>query len=183
MAAGARQQLVVKALFRDGKTDVRSNERGERSDRNAGDRGERNSNDRSERNQSDRSDRGANRNERTDRTAERAAPQAISRPMPTPTAEPQAQLQTPQTQPQRPQASLEPRTTLEPQAAVTAQREPISDGDLPIIQPGHIEMSEPEPQHAPNRPLAMPAADFAAAAEMFKLQPAAREIQGERDAS
>lgn len=184
MAAGARQQLVVKALFRDGKTDVRGNERGERSDRNAGDRSDRNANDRGERNQSDRSDRGGNRNERTDRTPERAAaPQAMNRPMPTPTAEPQAQPQAPQTQLQRPQAPLEPRTTLEPQAAVTARQEPISDGDLPIIQPGHIEMSEPEQQQAPNRPQAMPAADFAAAAEMFKLQPAAREIQAERDAS
>ena len=201
MAAGARQQVVVKALFRDTRPETRSvdrQDRGDRNERNSGDRtsaerqerpNER-SNERSpERNMNDRNTERSDRNDRSARNTERAVQLQPSGRPPTTSltsvaSESPALTQAPQ-QPltQQPQDRLAPQNVLTPQTAVRKPEELTSESDLPIIQPSHIEMSEPQPPRTPERPQAMPVADFAAAAEMFKLQPAARENQPEQDAS
>ncbi|HUD11681.1 MAG TPA: DHH family phosphoesterase [Candidatus Saccharimonadia bacterium] len=110
MAAGARQQAVVKALYRDGKGNDRSG--GERS---------------------------------------------------------QSSQREPAGRPE-PKVSAETRPDLR-QAAQLDRASRSQQEDLPIIQPSHIEMSEPEPVPAePARPAqreVQPMADFAAAAELL----------------
>jgi len=195
MAAGARQQAVVRALYRDG--------RSQGGERQSGERGERP--ERSER----RDDRG-DRRERDERPAARSGQgQAATSESQAPAPRPQAPAPNPQpaAQPIRsepaaaaapatsvpapePSAPAEPKPAVNPVVAMAAA-EPESHPDpsdapapkdLPIIEPGHIEMSQPEPapesQPAPPIPTPPPAsrpplplADFAAAAEVFNRQP------------
>jgi hypothetical protein len=152
MAAGARQQAVVRSLYRDGKGSQPSTERNQGNERPAG-------------------QRDANRNtgsqQTSERRPERHTDQAAERPQ--------------TSQPSRPAAQ-----------AAQDERQQNREAELPIIQPGHIEMSRleddqpqeasvqpvqsvpeesvrtPEPmresQPEPNVP---PMADFAAAAEIL----------------
>ena len=193
MAAGARQQAVIKALYRDGKAEAKGAERsggsdrGDRNDRgDRPDRGDRNDN--RDKPAEDRTNVRNDRPERSDRGAERTSGSDRN------TSQPPAAQNRPQPQPAQPR-----------------REETFTDTDVPIIAPAHIEMSAPEPapveppkatptqpaqgvpqtatepqanQNQPAaRPQAMPIADFAAAAEMFNRQPAASEIRPERDAS
>jgi nanoRNase/pAp phosphatase (c-di-AMP/oligoRNAs hydrolase) len=148
MAAGARQQAVVKALYRDNKSENRS--------------GERQSNDRQ--NSSERNER-TSRNDRP----ERSVATAPARPQPELTRQ-DAQTASVRAVPNPAAAQL----VVPVQPAPAAALAPASYDDLPIIQPGHIELSEPEPYKTPaetlqveQHPQAIPLADFAAAAEMF----------------
>jgi len=152
MAAGARQQAVVKALYREGKSEPRGNDRPDRNpDRpNGGERG----------NQSQFS---------STRQPERQNQQTE-----VPTAP-----QRPPLEPKTATASVITEPSVSPDAPLPSAP---AEADLPIIQPGHIELSEPDSQEsgqdsaslepeferaAPERPQSMPVADFAAAAEMF----------------
>ena len=165
MAAGAKQQAVVRALYRDGRSDSRTPER---------------TNDRPN-------------GERTERNAERRTPERSTQ-APAPVVRPQAQAATVVQQPVQPQPEPTLQPQLEPQAAVTqappvvvveetpaAPRvEPAAETEL-IIEPGHIELSEPET--AVPRPQAHPMADFATASEMFSRVDETPEAKPERDAS
>jgi hypothetical protein len=145
MAAGARQQAVVRALYRDGKgSDSPRGERGGERDRNN-----------SERTQNDRS-----QNDRTPREQQRPAqaqtqPQPQSQPQPQPQPAAQVQTSAPAQQP----AAQQPSVYVPKEDPVVA-----SSGDVPIIQPSHIELSE---QDAGPRPDVASMADFSAAAEVL----------------
>ncbi|HVQ43671.1 MAG TPA: DHH family phosphoesterase [Candidatus Saccharimonadia bacterium] len=211
MAAGARQQAVVRALYRDGKSESRGGQdRGERSggqDRGGNqDRGERSG----DRNRPERTaERPAERSERApersseraperERTVERAA--APSQPAAVRPAVAESAPAAAATQ-----ASTTVATTPAPVSTPPTYEQPTAAPDLPIIQPSHIELSEPESAPAPvheaqlelvreatpvaaaapapvvvERPQGMPAADFAAAAEMFNVdQPATEPRAGQ----
>jgi len=157
MAAGARQQAVVRALYRDGKSEPRGVERS---------------------------------NERGNQ-GQPSSPRQVA---PAPARERPAQPQPERNRPQSEPSAAQQRPPLDPKLATAApvneqiispdahHSDSPAESDLPIIQPGHIELSEPEPQTpeqvakvaepeferiAPDRPQSMPIADFAAAAEMF----------------
>jgi len=136
MAAGARHAAVVRALYRDGRGeqgrgDGRSDQpRGDQSrggDRNGGERGN---------GGGDRTSREAGREQRSEAPREAQRPQASqSRPVAAaaPVAEPEQPVAN-ATQPERTQ----PEAT-QSEAALVA----TSDTFLPIIDPSHIELSEP----------------------------------------
>jgi hypothetical protein len=157
MAAGAKQQAVVRALYRDGRSDARTPER-----------------------TTSTSDRPA-----AERT-ERRAPERSAQPQPAP-VRPQAPAAAPaqhQAQPQ-PQVQTQSQAPLEPQAAVMPATPVVVAEPEIIIEPGHIELSEPEAA-APaseQRPQAHPMADFAAASEMFSRVEPNVDAKPERDAS
>ncbi len=173
MAAGARQQAVVRALYRDGKSEPRGGER---------------SNERGNQNQS---------------TSPRQAAPAPARARP---AQPQPERNRPQSEPSTTQQRPPLDTKLATVAPVNEQiispdkhhSDPPAELDLPIIQPGHIELSEPDSQEpgqvakvsepefertAPDRPQSMPIADFAAAAEMFNRDKPSTETKPTGDES
>jgi len=187
MAAGARQQAVVKALYRDNKPEARSSDRSG-SDRDRPDRGP------------DRptgGDRNPDRQPIGDRSGARGNQTQSNPPRQAPPAsvhedaersQPEASKSHVELPASEQQAPLEPKTA----TASVATEQIISpdihlsdssvEAELPIIQPGHIELSDPEaqaPEHVaeparpefervePGRPQSMPIADFAAAAEMF----------------
>ncbi|GAC1371515.1 MAG: hypothetical protein NVSMB39_5340 [Candidatus Saccharimonadales bacterium] len=151
MAAGAKQQTVVRALYRDGRPERSAERTPER------------------------------RPERTnDRPAAAPArtPQA-SAPQPRPQAE---SAPRPERQENRTEPRPEPRPENRPEPRTEARPEPRKEepSDLPIIQPGHIELSEPDApqaksdesaQETTSRPMMHPMADFAAASEMFRRAP------------
>jgi len=222
MAAGAKQQMVVRALYRDGKAESRGDRSGGNSDR--GDRS------------GGGSDRGSNeRGERGERGGQRSQSQAggqnasggqnssgsqssAHQQEPRSAQQPQAPAPRSATEAPRPaaEARVEPRVERAPEREAAPAPAPVFERapepapvaepareELPIIQPSHIEMSaatqpaqtapapvvapvQPErpvvqaqpivqsmpvqPEistAAPDRPKAMPTADFAAAAEMF----------------
>lgn len=196
MAAGARQQAVVKALYRDNKPESRSSDRGG-SDRDRSDRGsdrpsgvDRNM----DRQSNSNSDRGGERANQGQSTQSRQSTPAPTRERPG-QSQPQSQPQPERNKMQSEIPAEQQRPRVDPQTAIVsvASEQNISPAeshldtsaevDLPIIQPSHIELSEPEPQApaplakvtetepervVPARPQSMPIADFAAAAEMFK---------------
>jgi hypothetical protein len=210
MAAGARQQAVVKALYRDGRQDSRggSDKSSDRSDRvDRSERGERREGERREhdRRDNDRKDdrssgqsnqggRGQNQpNQRDSQPSQRENQPAQREPQPV----------------ERPEEERQPAVAAADVAATAPERtndRPVRDetpaeAQEPIIQPGHIELSEepeaPIASEAPEgsetalehadqsnenvvqseapaqieRPQGIPMADFAAAAEMFNQQP------------
>jgi hypothetical protein len=180
MAAGARQQAVVRALYRDSKPEPRSSDRNDRDRPERPDRGP------------DRpagGDRNSDRHSNSSRQApsgQQAAPR--ERPAQSEPERHKTETETPTAQ-QRPaldpQVSIASTNVEQNVSPVSRETELPSEADLPIIQPSHIEMSEPEPQAvfqpvkpaeveaertAPDRPQSMPIADFAAAAEMFKRE-------------
>lgn len=181
MAAGARQQAVVRALYRDGKSEARGGGERDRGGERGGERG------------GDRSvDRGGERGGGGERNAQQRS-----------SASQQQASAAAQAEPRVAPAPVAPVST---PAAVTAspaperrpEEEPVRD-DEPIIQPSHIEMSLPEAsepvreavpapalerRESQERPQAMPVADFAAAAEMFSPAiPAVAEAKSEREQS
>jgi len=160
MAAGARQQAVVKALYRDGKSEPRGNDRPDRPERS-----------------SDRPGGG-----------DRGNQSSFNLPRPPQPATPSPQrsvIERPPLEPKTATASVftEPIVASDaPLPAAQSAPSDVSEADLPIIEPGHIELSEPDSQESaqdsanlepeferatPERPQSMPVADFAAAAEMF----------------
>jgi hypothetical protein len=177
MAAGARQQAVVRALYRDGKSEQVRSDRGaqparsnDRHERTAGTRPER-----AERTAAERSER-SERPAANERQAER--PQAPRQEEPRQVREESRPVREEAREATRTQPAQE--TQPEPaQAVQTAplapplDDEPVQRGEsgyMPIIDPGHIELSEPEEavhdevaQEAPTLPMA----DFAAAAEIL----------------
>ncbi len=218
MAAGAKQQAVVRALYRDGKGgESRSNEqpreRGDRDRDRKSDGGSDRRNDGERKPDNDRkpdgerkSDSDRNNNDRGERNNERERTQRPAAPQPASQAQPQAaQAPVQQSAPvQAQQLPVQAPAPVQPPApqyeAPVASPAPIATAqmdDEPIIQPGHIELMpeereqptaarpsvaatpveeqpqpsaapvQPAPQPAPDRPQAMPIADFAAAAEMF----------------
>jgi len=192
MAAGARQQAVVKALYRDnkggdGRSDGRTDGRGERGDRQQreggrddrrdgkpsaqsagrdGGRSEGRNNERPERNNGDRNDR----NDRSERREQPVRePQSASERQPAQEAEvatPQASQAPTQINPEDMVVMSEPMGAAQPE-----QNQRPKGMELPIIDPGHIEMSEPDeaPEQVAQEPEANmpPMADFAAAAEIL----------------
>jgi hypothetical protein len=196
MAAGARQQAVVKALYRDGK----STERGERS-----------SNERSSERNNTRSNEPRNSDQRPSNEPRSDRERSNSDRQPQPAAQPAPRNNPVQTQPQaapsvpQPQPVVQPVPAPQPQMVAPApeapvvQPQPVQEAqpqraadvataapqDLPIIDPSHIElMAAPEEAAQPTpRPQAMPSADFAAAAEMFSRQAPTQEPTPDRNAS
>jgi hypothetical protein len=156
MAAGARQQAVVRALYRDGKgggDQTRGQERG-------GGGGERRQGQRAGQQPAEQRQT-EQRTERAERVERHEAPE---RPV------------------ERQPASAE-KTEPVRDTAPEAPRE-SSRGQLPIIDPGHIELSEEqkEPQAEPNPREVPPMADFAAAAEILaRRNRQAEDTADERD--
>ena len=200
MAAGARHQAVIKALYRDGRGESRGERGGDRST--GGDRG------------SDRSsgnERGGDRSNGSDRGAQSQSAPTRSAGGATSPANQGSPAQAPARSAQLP-APVAPIVAPSPEPV--PQMGELEAGELPIIEPSHIELSSPETTMAsspdlsgpvpdsatsvqpipavphqeqsapvrpsvelpvPSRPSGMPIADFAAAAEMFRRQPAADE--------
>ena len=169
MAAGAKQQTVVRALYRDGRPEGRPERSAER-----------------------RPDRA---NERP-ASAPARAPQANApqprpqtdnapapRPEPRQEARPEPLAERTESRPERQENRPEPRNEARPEAPAVRE----DDHDMPIIQPGHIELSEPEApaehtevsptQNTPPRPQVRPLADFATASEMFSRAPESKPQQ------
>jgi nanoRNase/pAp phosphatase (c-di-AMP/oligoRNAs hydrolase) len=141
MAAGAKQQQVIRALYRDGKSTGGGNES----------RGDHNREQRSDGRQSDR---------------RQSQPQQQSQTQVEPR---RPRQQEPQLEPTQ-QESRRPESTPEARPAEPVFAPIVEDDGFPqIIQPSHIEMSEPEPTaFEPQEVPAMPEmADFAAAAEIL----------------
>lgn len=135
MAAGAKQQAVVKALYRGGATSERS-ERAERGER----------------------PQGKPREQREQRPAQQSYA-----PTSRPERQPEAPVRQPEPAPRQMEASRQPEPA----------REPAREADLPIIQPGHIEMSEQDDQPAAAAPTApMPAFASGATPVPFAPEPA-----------
>jgi nanoRNase/pAp phosphatase (c-di-AMP/oligoRNAs hydrolase) len=150
MAAGARQQAVVKALYKDGKG-------GGQNDRN---QNKPSNEPRHDRNQDQRHER------QTEPRAERQ-PQPVQQPAPQPLVQPEA----------APVIEAEPVSTM-PQMA-----EARNDMPLPIIDPGHIEISEPVEETQPHTtalPSMQPMADFAAASEILAQRQGDEHSESER---
>jgi DHH family len=145
MAAGARQQAVVKALYRDGKGGERTGGSSERS-----------------------------------QNGQRDGQRSESRPEPRPTPDVRTERQP--SQPDRQPAAQPERQVAQPERSPRAQPD-----DLPIIQPSHIEMSEPDaptPKAAdPVGADALPMADFAAAAEILSSHQSGAQPEAQTDAS
>ena len=171
MAAGAKQQTVVRALYRDGRPEGRPERSAER--------------------RPERADRPAAAPARAPQAnAPQPRPQADNAPNPRTEprqeARPEPRPERPEPRPERQENRPEPRNEARPEAP--AARE--DDHDMPIIQPGHIELSEPEApaehtevspaQNTPPRPQVRPLADFATASEMFSRAP---ETTPEQDQS
>lgn len=142
MAAGAKQQAVIRALYRDGKP-----------------AGGGNNDQRGDHNRDQRPDN--RQNDRRPNQPQQSQPQS----------QPERRPRQVEPQPEPPQEPHRP----EPIAQVHEVEEPIfapvggDDEGFPIIQPSHIEMSDPEPTaFEPQEVPAMPEmADFAAAAEIL----------------
>ncbi|HEY2004412.1 MAG TPA: DHH family phosphoesterase [Candidatus Saccharimonadia bacterium] len=181
MAAGARQQAVVKALYRDNKGGDQ-NQRGERNERQRDGRPAGNSggmgrdgrgSERSERNL----ERNNERNERREqpvRETDVRMPEAV-RPVVPEILHDNAPVMTGPVE-----QSAEPTVA----GPVMPEQNARSRGpELPIIDPGHIELSEPEevPEQMAQEPEASmpPMADFAAAAEIL----ARRHVENETEDS
>jgi hypothetical protein len=168
MAAGARQQAVVRSLYRDGKGGQPAPERTQGAERTS-------------------SSRDNNRN---------APSHQVAEPRPERRTEAEPQRQQPAVMPQRPERPVVAQNA--PEDRNTGRR----DGELPIIQPGHIEMSLPDDDQPAARPVDRPApsvqpvqderrpeaeppaplppmADFAAAAEILGKRPAENPSQTE----
>jgi nanoRNase/pAp phosphatase (c-di-AMP/oligoRNAs hydrolase) len=150
MAAGARQQQVVKGLF-NRETPGRDRDRSERNDR-------------------------GDRNERTDRPRGNEARQSDQRPRQQQPEQPRATEAKPQPQFPSRAASTEPKAApaameMEQVPAPVVVPTPLAVEE-PIIQPDHIELSQLEqaPAEAMDETPQMvtPMADFAAAAEMLR---------------
>jgi hypothetical protein len=175
MAAGARQQQVVKGLF-NRETPSRDRDRGERSDRN----------DRSDRpraNEPRQSDQRSNDGRNADgRNAEtRGADQRPRQQQPE-----QSRNAEVKPQPQFPSRAAEPQPAMPVPAPIEQIPAPVVvptplSSEESIIQPDHIELSQLEqaPAEAMDETPQMvtPMADFAAAAEMLRQRDA--EVQNE----
>jgi hypothetical protein len=165
MAAGARQQAVVRALYRDNKSEQSRSDRPDRSDKNDS-RGDRDGN--RDRNQSrsasqDRSGGGQDRRNNPQ-------PQASAQPQPQPQAQPPVQPVAPSAEQT---ATMQPPVQVAPPAPVVARVEREME---PIIQPGHIEFSDPAESLAPFAPQpadTTPMSSFAAAE--IRIQPESGE--------
>jgi nanoRNase/pAp phosphatase (c-di-AMP/oligoRNAs hydrolase) len=158
MAAGARQQAVVKALFRDGKggnQNERSSERG---------------NDRSNDRNGDRGNQPAQREPRAERQPQpQAQPESQRQPEPARQPEPQPQMQAPYAPEPMPDPAMMPIPAEQPMSAM-----PPAERPMPIIDPGHIELTNPSPEAAPSgssMPTMPPMGDFAAAADILAQHP------------
>jgi nanoRNase/pAp phosphatase (c-di-AMP/oligoRNAs hydrolase) len=191
MAAGAKQQAVVRALYREGRGEQgRGGERGERSGNNdraqrehrepggqreQGSQGHQGRDSQPQREREPRPER-----ERQAQPQPQAAQAVQPQPQPVQAAQPQAQ---PQAAPVMPEAAV---AQAQPEAAPQAMNaQPAQDtrpfrsqeAELPIIEPGHIELSAPEPgmpeAAAGSEAVMQPysAADFAAATETLQRQP------------
>jgi len=197
MAAGAKQQQVVKGLFRDGRDRPERAERSDRPERN--ERGDRSRNG----DRGDREQRNGDRPERSERPRQAEPRQEQPRaeqPAEQPLVRPQVHFQAeqPAERPQaerseRPEASERPERRPEPSAAThNPDADLTAAPDTPeseaVIQPDHIEPSIPPQADLPNEapqaePVAIPMADFAAAAEMLRdrSKPASAEAEQAED--
>jgi len=180
MAAGARQQAVVKALYRDGKGGDQNqrNERGDRNERPQRDgrsagaaSGMGRDSQRSER--PERSERSNERREQPAREAEVRASEALHPVVPEILNDNEPVIATPVVE-----QSSEP---VAPAPVMPEQNARPKGPELPIIDPGHIEMSEPDeaPEQVAQEPEASmpPMADFAAAAEILARRHDENEIE------
>ncbi len=187
MAAGARQQTVVRALYREGKGESRGERGGDR------ERGGERSGDRERSGQGQRNAAAQSPVVPAPTSAAVREPAAQPTPVvqPTPAAPAPVSVPEPPVVAPAPAAAPEmstPATSVETAQPVAQEQTRLMQDDGAIIQPAHIEMSVPEavqpaqmaapqPQLAPERPQAMPVADFAAAAEMFNREPVADDAK------
>ncbi len=177
MAAGAKQQQVVRGLYQRGE---RSGERGgdrSRSDQSRPDQPQR------EQSRGDQNRGDQNRSERTERSGQPAwQPQSVQstptsterRPEPASveSTRPEVAVSTP-VEAERPErVRPEATSAAAPQANPDAQLTdpPESEEVDSLLQPNHIEMSRPEPDSEASEPAVpmAPMADFAAAAEILR---------------
>jgi hypothetical protein len=168
MAAGAKQQAVVKALYRDGGRGERTSERerGGNNDRDRSQNGERNHG--GQREQA-RSEQGQREHQRAQSGQQQTqAPATPSQPQPA--AQQPAPAMPVAPQPSLAQVAMGSQPAAEPRAPRASE-----GGMLPIIDPSHIELSDPSEdlarvqpaQELPTPASPAPMADFAAAAEML----------------